>query len=66
MNVTISSPAELITCARRGTHVHLTESYYVDEAGQLCTANCTSPPTHSSTSSPPARTTFQFATALTL
>ena len=43
MDVTLSSPVELIICAGCGTQVPLRESFYVDGAGQLCTANCTSP-----------------------
>lgn len=43
MDVTISSPTHLITCAgpNCGAVVPFTESMYVDGAGQLCTANCT-------------------------
>ncbi len=43
MDVTVTSPTGLITCAECGAHVPFTDSYYVDGAGQLCTANCTSP-----------------------
>lgn len=41
MDTTASSPADQITCAGCGTLVPFEESFYVDGAGQLCTANCT-------------------------
>ena len=43
MDVTATSPTDLITCAGCGAHVPFTESFYVDGAGQLCTATCAAP-----------------------
>ena len=43
MDITASSPSELITCASCGAQVPFADSYYVDGAGQLCTATCTNP-----------------------
>jgi hypothetical protein len=43
MDVTASSLTGLITCAGCGTVVPFGESLYVDGAGQLCTASCTTP-----------------------
>lgn len=43
MDITASSPSELITCDGCGAQVPFADSYYVDGAGQLCTANCTNP-----------------------
>ena len=42
MNATTTS-TQLITCDGCGTHVLPADSYYVDGAGQLCTAKCTTP-----------------------
>ena len=43
MDATTTTPSQLITCDGCGTQVPFADSYYVDGAGQLCTANCTTP-----------------------
>ena len=43
MDATTTIPTQLITCDGCGTQVPFTDSYYVDGAGQLCTATCTTP-----------------------
>ncbi len=43
MDITASSPSELITCDGCGTQVPFADTYYVDGAGQLCTTTCTTP-----------------------
>ena len=43
MDATTTTPSQLITCDGCGTKVPIADSFYVDEAGQLCTANCTAP-----------------------
>ena len=43
MDATTTTAIQLITCDGCGTQVPYTDSYYVDGAGQLCTANCTTP-----------------------
>ena len=43
MDVTASSHTEPITCAGCGNLVPFGKSFYVDGAGQLCTANCSAP-----------------------
>ena len=43
MDATTTTPSQLITCDGCGTQVPLAESFYVDGAGQLCTATCTAP-----------------------
>ena len=43
MDTTTTSPSQLITCDGCGAQVPFTDSFYVDGAGQLCTANCTAP-----------------------
>ena len=43
MDATTTSPGQLITCAGCGTEVPFAGTYYVDGAGQLCTATCTTP-----------------------
>ena len=43
MDATTTTVNQLITCDGCGTKVHYTDSYYIDGAGQLCTAICTTP-----------------------
>ena len=43
MDATTTIPSQLITCDGCGTRVPLANSFYVDGAGQLCTATCTTP-----------------------
>ncbi len=43
MDTTTTTPSQLITCDGCGTQVPLAETYYVDGAGQLCTAACATP-----------------------
>ena len=43
MEATATSVNQLITCDGCGTQVPIAESFYVDGAGQLCTADCTTP-----------------------
>jgi len=43
MDATTTTGTQLITCDGCGTQVPLADSFYVDGAGQLCTASCTSP-----------------------
>ena len=43
MDATPTTPSQLITCDGCGTEIHFADTYYVDGAGQLCTATCTSP-----------------------
>ena len=38
-----TTPSQLITCAGCGTQVPITDSFYVDGAGQLCITTCTAP-----------------------
>ena len=43
MDATTTTAIQLITCDGCGTQVPVADSFYVDGAGQLCTANCTAP-----------------------
>jgi len=43
MDAATTTLSHLITCDGCGTQVPLTDSFYVDGAGQLCTASCTAP-----------------------
>ena len=43
MDATTTTCTQLITCDGCGTQVPIADSYYVDGAGQLCTATCTTP-----------------------
>jgi hypothetical protein len=43
MDATTTIPGQLITCDGCGTKVPIADSYYVDQAGQLCTTTCTTP-----------------------
>ena len=43
MDATTTTPTELITCDGCGTQVRIADSFYVDGAGQRCTASCTTP-----------------------
>ena len=43
MDATTTSINQLITCDGCGTQIPYTDTYYVDGAGQLCTAKCTTP-----------------------
>jgi hypothetical protein len=43
MDAITTSPTPLTTCDGCGTQVLLSGTLYVDGAGQLCTATCTTP-----------------------
>jgi hypothetical protein len=43
MDATTTTPTQLTTCDGCGSEVPHADAYYVDGAGQLCTATCTSP-----------------------
>ncbi len=43
MDATTTTPSQLITCDSCDNQVPLTDCFYVDGAGQLCTASCTAP-----------------------